>query len=55
MTVQLPKTLPGLSNFYMAGHWTSPGGGLPAAAVSARGAVKLLCKHNKIKFTTTTV
>ena len=55
MMVQLPKTLPGLSDFYMAGHWTSPGGGLPSAAVSARNAVKLLCKQNKIKFTTTTV
>lgn len=55
MKVQLPKTLPGLSDFYMAGHWTSPGGGLPSAATSARNVVKILCKHNKIKFTTTTV
>ena len=54
MTVQLPKSLKGLSDFYMAGHWTSSGGGLPAAASTARQAVKLLCRHNKIKFTTTT-
>ncbi|MBN1634298.1 MAG: NAD(P)/FAD-dependent oxidoreductase [Ignavibacteria bacterium] len=55
MTVQMPKTLRGLSDFYMAGHWTAPGGGLPTAASTARQAVKLLCRHNKIKFSTTTV
>jgi len=30
----MQKTLPGLANFYLAGHWVEPGGGLPAAAMS---------------------
>jgi len=36
-------TVPGLSNFYFAGHWTIPGGGLPVAIKSARDAVQMLC------------
>ncbi len=54
MTIRLPITLPGLKNFYMAGHWLSPGGGLPSAALTARNAIRVLCHHNKIKFFTTT-
>jgi len=37
----------------MAGHWVSPGGGLPVAAITARAAVELLCKNEKIHFVTT--
>jgi phytoene dehydrogenase-like protein len=49
----LPKTLPGLENFYMAGQWVEPGGGLPAAAFSGRNVVQIICKKEKKKFTTT--
>lgn len=47
---QIPQTLPGLSNFYMAGQWVSPGGGLIGAATSAKAATKMICKNEKIKF-----
>ncbi len=45
------KTLPGLSNFYMAGHWVEPGGGLPAAAMSGRNVIQIICKKENHKFT----
>lgn len=47
---QIPQTLTGLSNFYMAGQWVSPGGGLFGAATSAKHAVQMICKNEKIKF-----
>jgi phytoene dehydrogenase-like protein len=37
------KTLPGLSNFYMAGQWVEPGGSVPLAAASGRGVIQLIC------------
>jgi phytoene dehydrogenase-like protein len=46
----LGNTLPDLKNFYLAGHWLSPGGGLPTAALSGRKAVKALCRDQKLKF-----
>ncbi len=46
------KTLPGLDNFYMAGHWVEPGGGLPAVAMSGRNVMQIICKKEKKKFTT---
>jgi len=54
MRMTIKPTLPSLSNFYMAGHWVAPGGGLPGAALSARRAVKLLCKNENIPFNTST-
>ncbi|NVN98066.1 MAG: NAD(P)/FAD-dependent oxidoreductase [Geobacteraceae bacterium] len=45
--------LPHLKNFFMAGHWALPGGGVPSAALSARNVVQLLCKQNRIDFVTT--
>lgn len=49
----MKRTLPGLENFYMAGHWVEPGGGLPAAAMSGRNAMQIICKKEKRKFVTT--
>ncbi|HYA85812.1 MAG TPA: NAD(P)/FAD-dependent oxidoreductase [Nitrospirota bacterium] len=49
---RMKKTLPGLDNFYMAGHWVEPGGGLPIAALSGRNVIQIICKENKKKFTT---
>jgi phytoene dehydrogenase-like protein len=48
----MKKTLPGLDNFYLAGHWVEPGGGLPAVAMSGRNVVQVICKREKKKFTT---
>lgn len=39
----LPKVLPGLRDFYMAGHWVEPGGGVPAVFFSGRNLVQLIC------------
>jgi phytoene dehydrogenase-like protein len=50
MKLRLPQKLPGLAGFYMAGQWVAPGGGLPGAAISARNAIKLLCKDEKRSF-----
>jgi phytoene dehydrogenase-like protein len=36
-------TLPDLKNFYMAGHWVIPGGGLPSAALSGREVAQVIC------------
>jgi len=49
---RMPITLPGLSNFYMAGHWVVPGGGLTSAAITARAAIKRMCKNEKMRFET---
>ena len=46
------KTLPGLDNFYMAGQWVEPGGGLPAVAMSGRNVIQIICKKEKKKFQT---
>lgn len=46
----LTETLPGLDNFFMVGHWTRPGGGLPPAAMSARKIVEIICKQNGKEF-----
>lgn len=35
--------LPGLNNFYYAGHWSIPGGGLPVALKSARDVAQIIC------------
>jgi len=48
----MKKALPGLSNFYMAGHWVEPGGGLPPAARSGRNAIQMICKNEKKTFVT---
>ncbi|NMC57312.1 MAG: NAD(P)/FAD-dependent oxidoreductase, partial [Eubacteriaceae bacterium] len=50
----LEKTIPGLENFYLIGQWLTPGGGLPNALKSARDAVQIICKIDKIKFKTQT-
>jgi phytoene dehydrogenase-like protein len=50
MVVQLPQELPGLSDFYMAGHWISPGGGLPSGLITGRSAIRKICKKEGKKF-----
>jgi phytoene dehydrogenase-like protein len=48
----MDKTLPGLENFYMAGQWVEPGGGVPTAAQSARNVLQMICKRDKKPFVT---
>ena len=46
----LPNRLPGLANFYMAGQWVMPGGGLPGGLMSARAAIRDLCAQDGVRF-----
>ncbi len=50
---RMSRTLPGLRNFYMAGQWVEPGGGVPPAAMSGRNLMQIICKRNRKKFTAT--
>jgi phytoene dehydrogenase-like protein len=54
LMTRMSKTLPGLDNFYMAGQWVEPGGGLPTAARSGRNVTQIICKRDKRPFVTTT-
>ncbi|MBI4713200.1 MAG: NAD(P)/FAD-dependent oxidoreductase [Planctomycetes bacterium] len=49
----IPRTLPGLSNFYMAGQWVMPGGGVPPCLYSGRQAIQLICAKDKRRFSST--
>ncbi len=46
----LPNTLPGLRHFVMAGQWVMPGGGLPSGPITAKPAVKFICKQDHVRF-----
>jgi phytoene dehydrogenase-like protein len=46
----LRHTLPGLRKFLMAGQWVMPGGGLPAGLLTARLAVRTLCREDRVPF-----
>jgi phytoene desaturase len=48
----IERTLPGLSDFYMAGQWVMPGGGVPSCLHSGRHAIQLLCHHDGKEFIT---
>jgi phytoene dehydrogenase-like protein len=52
-TGSMRKTLPGLDNFYMAGQWVNPGGGMPTAAMSGNHTIQFICKRDNKKFVTT--
>ena len=49
---QIPRTLPGLENFFMAGHWVLPGGGVPSSIYTGRNVIQILCKKDDKKFRT---
>jgi phytoene dehydrogenase-like protein len=51
---RMSRTLPGLKNFYMAGQWIEPGGGVPPAAMSGRNVMQILCKRERRTFGTKT-
>ena len=42
----LPNRLRGLANFHMAGQWVMPGGGLPGGLMSARAAIRDMCRQD---------
>ena len=50
----IPRTLPGLANFYMAGQWVMPGGGVPTCLYSGRHVVQILCHRDRKRFVTST-
>jgi phytoene dehydrogenase-like protein len=49
-TSVVPRTLPGLGNFWMVGHWVFPGGGLPAGVSTAREVIWMQCRKDGKKF-----
>ncbi len=46
----VPRTLPGLSGFVMAGQWLWPGGGLPSGVLTGRWAVQTICTDARRPF-----
>ncbi|QZZ19337.1 hypothetical protein J5X98_18355 [Leptothermofonsia sichuanensis E412] len=46
----LPKTLPGLRNFYMIGQWVEPGGSVPVVAMSGRNIIQQICHEDRRLF-----
>jgi phytoene dehydrogenase-like protein len=52
MITGIPKTLPGLSHFYMAGQWVEPGGTVSLAAASGKNAIQLICAELGKSFVT---
>jgi phytoene dehydrogenase-like protein len=52
MRLRMKKTLPGLADFYMAGQWVSPGGGLPGCAITAKEVMQLICHADGKAFQT---
>ncbi|WP_109484599.1 phytoene desaturase family protein [Occallatibacter savannae] len=45
-----PNTLPGLDHFFLIGQWIMPGGGLPSGPMTARPAIKAICKRDRVAF-----
>ena len=50
ITARVFRMLPNLKAFYMAGQWTSPGGGVVPSLMTGRHAVMLMCKQDGKKF-----
>jgi phytoene dehydrogenase-like protein len=53
MILGVPKTLPGLECFYLAGHCVESGGTVTLAAASGKNAIQLICAQDGVNFTTT--
>ncbi len=53
MILGVPKTLPGLRDFYMAGHWVEPGGTVTLAAASGKNVIQSICANDRKPFTAT--
>ncbi len=48
----IPKTLPGLKNFYLTGQWISTPGGLPRVIALGKHITQIICKRDKKQFKT---
>jgi phytoene dehydrogenase-like protein len=48
--VTVSKTLPGLGNFWMVGHWVYPGGGLPSGVSTGREVIWRQCGMDGRRF-----
>ena len=46
----LPNKLPGLRQFLMVGQWVMPGGGLPSGLITARSAIRTVCRKDGVRF-----
>ncbi|MCL4535575.1 MAG: NAD(P)/FAD-dependent oxidoreductase [Bacteroidetes bacterium] len=46
ITTSIARTLPGLANFYMAGQWVMPGGGVLPCLASGRQAAQIICRRD---------
>ena len=46
----VPKIMPGLGNFFVAGQWVEPGGSSPLAVASGKNTVQLVCMQDGKKF-----
>jgi len=46
-----PNRVPGLEKFLMVGQWVMPGGGLPSGPMTARPAIKEICRQDRVAFT----
>jgi phytoene dehydrogenase-like protein len=44
------KQLRTLDNFYLAGHWVEPGGGVPTSFKSGRDVAQIICNNEKKEF-----
>jgi phytoene dehydrogenase-like protein len=53
VSLSMGKTLPGLDNFFMAGQWVMPGGGIPSGAMAGRYVTQIMCKRDGLKFKAT--
>ncbi len=47
---KVPRTIPGIGNFFMVGQWVNPGGGLPPAGMDGRNIAKRLCRAEGRRF-----
>jgi len=52
MGIGMDKTLPGLDNFYMIGHWVEPGGNVELSCASGRDVIKEICDTQDRDFVT---
>lgn len=50
---RVEKILPGLDNFYMAGQWVMPGGGILPCLYSGRHVAQILCHRDRKPFRAT--
>ena len=46
----LPNRLPRLERLRMVGQWVMPGGGLPSGPMTARPAIRDICKEDQVAF-----